>query len=159
LFVRRSRYTRISKAYKLVPDKLGRYNRYDINKPIFKNLLHRGLGIRTRAGVSVSEVVRIKFVWITNHLRGVLGIQIRIRAIKVRIPRCLGIQTGVGVSVSELVRIKFVRITNHLRGVSVSKQFGYRDPSVFVQTLRFGQLSLSKRCMGKLNVAIQFNVG
>jgi len=70
---------------------------------------------------------------------GVLGIQIRIRDIKVRIPRCLGIQTGVGVSVSE--------------------QFGYRDPSVFVQTLRFGQLSLSKKCMGKLNVAIQFNVG
>jgi len=40
-----------------------------------------------------------------------------------------------GVSESELVRIKFVRIVNHLRGVSVSEQFGYRDPSEYANNV------------------------
>jgi hypothetical protein len=75
-------------------------------------------------GVSVSELVRKKFVRITNHLRGSRYPNSE-RAIKVRIPRRLCIRTGVGVSVSE--------------------QFGYRDPSVLASAPMYSsnQLSIS----------------
>ncbi len=83
-------------------------------------------------GVSVSELVRIKFIRITNHIRGSRypNSDKSYKSSDTEVPWYQNRGGAMGVSVPELVGIEFVWIANNLRGVSVSEQFGYRDPSV-----------------------------
>ncbi len=94
----------------------------------FRIRIARRLSIQTWVGNSSDRICSDS--GITNHPG--LGIWIRIRAIKVWIPRHLWIQAGLGVWASKLVHIEFVRIANHQSGASVSQwgQFRYRQPSV-----------------------------
>jgi len=48
------RHGRINKAYKLIPDKLGCFASYDVNKPIFLNVLF----VQTRPSSQASPLSR-----------------------------------------------------------------------------------------------------